>query len=153
MADFQRSRLCMEARVQRTVEGEESAIVSQGERKWEWLRSASRCSAKSRSTPSKPRHATSKIIIAIAKGEGKIVRTHLLHSTLPSSEFSPPTPVPASNLGMTNCTLPLLLYKKCLSGLPGTTSVHLGRPCLTARLMCSMLPFFCNCCLMRQPHF
>jgi hypothetical protein len=49
---------------------------------------------------------------------------------------------------MVNCTLPLLLYKKCLSGLPGTMSVHLGRPCLTASRILSMEPFLCNCCVL-----
>ena len=66
-------------------------------------------------------------------------RTYFLLSSPPAKLEPKP--------GMKNCTFPLLLYKKCLNTVPGTMSVHLGRPCLTAVRIFSMDPFFCNCCI------
>jgi len=59
-------------------------------------------------------------------------------------------PNPGSQLGMQNCTFPLLLYRKCLSTVPGTTSVHRGLPCRTALRITSMAPLRCNCCVLRK---
>jgi hypothetical protein len=47
---------------------------------------------------------------------------------------------------MVNCTLPRDLYKKCLNGLPGTMSVHMGRPCWTAVRIASIDPLRCKFC-------
>jgi hypothetical protein len=49
-----------------------------------------------------------------------------------------------SKLGIVNCTFPRDLYKKWRNGLPGTISVHFGRPCLTAALNTSMEPLRCR---------
>lgn len=47
---------------------------------------------------------------------------------------------------MVNWTFPLDLYRKCLSGLPGTMSVHVGRPWWTALRIASIAPMRCKFC-------
>lgn len=44
--------------------------------------------------------------------------------------------------GMTNCTLPRDLYKKCRSTVPGTMSVAVGRPAWTEAFMALRLLVF-----------